>query len=704
VSFAVSADQPILLELAVLGRLEGVIPPTTTTTTTTSTTTTVVRRTRPGRPRPTPAPPIAREPRPVETPDVAPINATVAVRVHLPAGDRTAVAEALDGDPRDAFDRIEYSLADVLAVGGGEPQVQLSVPTSSGLATAETLTLRDPGLYPISVEIRVDDETVAAHVTMIERTAVDAPSSTFDLAVLARTPAGGPQPSAAELTRARDDLEAMAALGVAAEGAVSLSIPPALVARLVEQDPGLGQRLRTALEGDEVLSVPVYELDPSSAAATDAVDTFTDYLRTGEDVLDKVLPATPARRAAWVVDRPLSQPAADALRNLGYRLLVMDAAVYGQTEGSIGGFTDSTLVVGVRLTDNGSLPTLVTTGWAPLLDPVRPAGDVTSPADRAVRLAADALALRAEFDPELERAAVLTTPALGVPDALTVAALARFVEQSPELRMVPLSALPGDADPIAIDGQPLTLTLPSTAGPDLAAREEQIANTSLSAASAASMLPTGDPRPAAWQAELDTLLSTGLDDEEAAAALAEINGAADEVRDSVVPPPPFTFTLTGRSDELRLRIGNDADVALNITVRPSSPKLEFPEGDQAVELAPGAFTNVEMPVEARSNGTSSVGIELITPLGERFVDPIVLTAHVTALSGLGQVITGGALLVLLAWWGSHVRRNRLRRRAALQPAGAFGDPDANGDAPAVSPDAAEATVSYAPVVDSVPDP
>ena len=76
----------------------------------------------------------------------------------------------------------------------------------------------------------------------------------------------------------------------------------------------------------------------------------------------------------------------------------------------------------------------------------------------------------------------------------------------------------------------------------------------------------------------------------------------------------------------------------------------------------------------------------------------------TALSGLGQVITGGALLVLLAWWGSYVRRNRLRRRAAPQPVGAFGEPETNGDEPALSPDAAEATVAPPAAADSVPDP
>ena len=78
-------------------------------------------------------------------------------------------------------------------------------------------------------------------------------------------------------------------------------------------------------------------------------------------------------------------------------------------------------------------------------------------------------------------------------------------------------------------------------------------------------------------------------------------------------------------------------------------------------------------------------IELLSPAFEQRVDgPVFLTARVNALTGLGQVITGGAVLVLLSWWFGHFRR---RRRERLNGAGA-----GNGGPPApeLSPDAAEA--------------
>ena len=169
-----------------------------------------------------------------------------------------------------------------------------------------------------------------------------------------------------------------------------------------------------------------------------------------------------------------------------------------------------------------------------------------------------------------------------------------------------------------------------------------------------------------------------------------ISSEADAVRDSVAVPPPFPFTLTGRESVLRLNIRNDADEPRLVVVRARSPKLTFPEGNLEVELAPSGNTEIELPVVARSNGTSSVEVELLTPAFEQTVDgPVILTARVNALTGLGQVITGGAVLVLLSWWFGHFRR---RRRERLDGAAA-----GNGgpSAPDLSPDAAEAIAGTA---------
>ena len=60
-----------------------------------------------------------------------------------------------------------------------------------------------------------------------------------------------------------------------------------------------------------------------------------------------------------------------------------------------------------------------------------------------------------------------------------------------------------------------------------------------------------------------------------------------------------------------------------------------------------------------------MSLEVFTPLGDvHLAPPVPLTASVNALSGLGNLVTGAALLVLLTWWGRHVRTVRRRRRTA----------------------------------------
>jgi hypothetical protein len=111
-----------------------------------------------------------------------------------------------------------------------------------------------------------------------------------------------------------------------------------------------------------------------------------------------------------------------------------------------------------------------------------------------------------------------------------------------------------------------------------------------------------------------------------------------------------------------VRLVNTADEPLDVVVELTSQKVEFPEGPQQVTLRPLDETSVVVPVDAQSNGTSSIGLQVSTPSGEQLGGEVDLTARVTALTGLGQVLTGGLIAVILTWWFSHWRS---RRRAAL---------------------------------------
>ena len=230
---------------------------------------------------------------------------------------------------------------------------------------------------------------------------------------------------------------------------------------------------------------------------------------------------------------------------------------------------------------------------------------------------------------------------------------------------------------------PETVKLPVEAGIDLTERVRRIELTRINAAAAASMLLDPD-RATEVDGELDQLVSTALTDAEVDARLATITAEAQAVYGCVAMPNPFTFTLTGRASTLRLNLTNRCADELRVVVHPTSSKLTFPIGDVARTLAANGVTEVEVEVQSRSNGTSAVTIELLTPVGSLpLPQTLTLTARVNALSGLGQVVTGGALLVLGSWWYQHFRRRRRARRASL------GEVDNPIILASVSPDAAE---------------
>jgi uncharacterized membrane protein len=703
-TFAVAPDSPWRSVYTVTGTIPDVIPPTTTTTTTTTTSTTTAPTTtaRPGaggaNPRPGRTTSTSTAPTTSTTP-VPRVRADVRIVLYRSIDEREEFNATVAGDRPNEIDTLELPADGALATADGATTLTVEAPTTTDPKVPDALSMRLPGLYPIGVELRVDGKVVAEHLSFVERLATDPPAASLNVAVLAATDDPGPQPSPTEVADGRRELAEIADVAAGAAGPVSVAIPPVLASDL-SADPGLAASLSTALEGAELLSLPAHELDPSSAVAIGESDTFTRELREGEDVLASTLPAAPTSRSAWVVTSPISAAAVAELRNLGFRLLLLDEEMYSSLDGNIGGFQDPTLAAEADVGDGFVMPAVVVSPSGRFLDSEYLTSAGLTAEDAAVQLLGELLTTKRELGAG-RRGVVLATPDVGVPDADVVAAFTSLAAEVPDLKLVPLSAIAGAIGTMRANGGPVTLTLPSAAGPDLAVRESRITLTRLSADAAASMM-LDETQAEAWREELDTLLSTGLDDATVDAALERISAEAGDVRQSVSGPAPFTFTLTGRKSVLRLNLRNDADEPRRVLVRARSPKLTFPAGDLEVELAPSGNTEIELPVVARSNGTSSVEVELLTPnLGQTVDGPVVLTARVNALTGLGQVITGGAVLVLLSWWFGHLRRRRRERLGRTAP------PRAAAPTLEVSPDAAEAVAGSrsAPTeTSSVPNP
>jgi hypothetical protein len=256
-------------------------------------------------------------------------------------------------------------------------------------------------------------------------------------------------------------------------------------------------------------------------------------------------------------------------------------------------------------------------------------------------------------------AVVIAMDDLRLPSPEVIAAVTTLLSSTPGITPVEVDAIIDSTDTLLFDGRPTTIRLSASAGADiaprLAARDElrsQIGGTG-------SMLVDEPDTIAEWNRRASILPSTALTDADAALLSDGLASEMTLVREAVRLPAPFSFTITGSENTIRLSFANTSTRPLQIKVRLIAPRLIVPGGDQIAQLAPNATTTVEVEVRTRSNGRSPVALDVFTPdgaiqLGER----VPLTARVTSLAGVGNLVTGVALLMLITWWGRHWWRQR----------------------------------------------
>ena len=432
------------------------------------------------------------------------------------------------------------------------------------------------------------------------------------------------------------------------------SIPPNLLVDVVgRSDDDVVDRLGD----DRFVSLPAIELDVSAATAAGVTEAYAAALDDGERLIEDAVGTAPTR-ALHIVDEPLSGAGAQFLRDLGVGYLVMTPERYDSTFGTE--LPDTDRFVRVVLPDDGNVPLLVVDPIGEDFAPARAdelLADAT-PTEWAVRTVATAVLEHRRAGQTIRRSRLIALDSYAAPDPRLVNAFAEMAATTPDLDVVDATEFVDATDVQRAPGG-RTLVLPERAGPDLTERLETIDATRLLLASTGSMLvDDGDARALEWNTQLDGLISTGVLDREAASTIAQLAQEADSIRTSVVPPDPFTFTLTGRSDDITIRVGNRGTEPLDVVVHLESPKLTFPTNDLRVRLRPNDTTDVRMTVDARSNGTSPVSVEIRTPLGDTLAEPVTLTSRVNALTGLGQVLTGAFVLVLGTWWFTNWRQRR----------------------------------------------
>ena len=519
--------------------------------------------------------------------------------------------------------------------------------------------LPDAGMYPVTIELRADNEPLAQIATTIVRLPADTASTPLDVALV--LPIDNVPTLRADGTTVIDQadrarVQTIAAALAGSQTPLTLRPRPELVDGLARTglpaDAALRSSLAGAAAGRQILAAPYVDVDPTAAVRAGLDTELTAQLTEGEDALSAALGGVRADRSTWLADGAIGTDAVMALRELGVRRMVLSPAALDKFEGE-------PPTTPIRIGGGGSLP--IETAVA---DP-RLAAALTAGADpvlSAYQFVEQLLAVAVDRSADATaHGVVVVAPADWRPDGTFLATVLALLGHNPLLRPMTLDGWFTAATPPTDPPHALAAANPA----DLTGFATGLQLTRQRLDALASMLAPNDALAASLTARLRVANDATLAPPARQSYLDAVNGELNVLNDAVDPVPTRRITLAGRTTELPITIHRKIDHPIQVRVHLESPKLSLPDNDVLVTLDTETVQQ-RIPVRARANGTFPLTVSIMTPQGDVTVaTPTELTVQSTTLSGFGVVLSVGALLVLATWWVCHIRGNR-RRRAVAQ--------------------------------------
>lgn len=568
----------------------------------------------------------------------------------------------------------------------------IPVPTQSTTNLPNRLRLKQPGLYPLSIELRDSDSgaTLAQLPAFIERLGGDRIPSQVSVGWLfdidsppTLQPAGVTEVS----DQARAQLSALSGFLQQTVVPMSVLVRPELVDGLKRNGTAADLALIAKFAGalgtnHELLAETSVSMDPSAAVAAGLQSTFTDQLRLGEDQLASALGVNTAKRTSWYIPTGTDPAGLSLLRGLGVQHVVL-----GQSAALPQPVATATGELGrVSLGVDQSIPALVT-------DPTVDAA-LRTPTDDPVATAhlivADLTALGIERDQQLTtsadapaRGVVVAAGVVGSIDPTLLQDVLTLMQHSSHIALRSVDAVlsemergtnPADMRAIGTnEANPVDLRSAASTLSTLNSQINSYAGMLPAQSTTGSTSTPADPRPAMWRRLLEVYPADNITNAQRQAYAAQITRDFAEIRDSVTWPALGHITIGGRTSDIPFVLDNTSDVSLTVMLRLRSAKMDFGDGssggDQIITVAAANVSNgrtsTNIRVRARSGAEFSVQVQLFTPDGKEALGPQTsLTVRASVLTGLGQVVTGALLVVLATWWLQNFMRARRQRRLA----------------------------------------
>jgi hypothetical protein len=540
--------------------------------------------------------------------------------------------------------------------------IALSTDIPSGTRRIE---FNGSGIYPVRVEVMIDDVSRAALVTFVNR--YDPSREVRPMPINVVVALDSPitlQPDGSRLIDqpTRTKIEKLIKLLTLDSSRMTVQISPELIDGLSRSsnpdDQSLLVQLVAALGSAPIVPGPYVQFDPSAASANKQADQFNSVIEKGITTWQQVLPSTRTVSSIWFARKPLDENGLDLLVKAGVRSVVMlptSSAALGEFDNAARPYRleSNDVDLSLHLVDKNYVDQLST-----------PTKNAFS---SATYLAAQILAQRRQIEaeggtPALRRVVLASRDGSVVNEDLiheTMLILSRVPQQVALRTMTNLPAPRLDA------------YKPSLSKVNIASFVERATKIAELRKDTEKLRSTISPEATIWQDWNERLLVMSSDSMTDAKRDEFISATRDQlkkIRQSVTLQEGTTFTLGSRESTLRLDLQNSSDFAMTVQVQVVSSKLRFKNEIATIQIPANGSNELVVDVVALSNGLFPVEVKIFTADGlSQLGKKIEVSARVNALAGLGQIVTGVGLLLLATWWVAHIRRKYRKKISKNHP-------------------------------------
>jgi hypothetical protein len=508
-----------------------------------------------------------------------------------------------------------------------------------------------PGAYPVLIELLPDEGEPWSALTYLVRPGLGGevgesgtePAVT-PVALVVPVEAPVHWAPAVGVTLAEEDLARIGALAATLsafpEVPVTLAIEPAVVTALANTPGGAVVRDGLAAAGRRgaVLNAPYAAVAAGSWAGTLLDPALVDQFAAGEAALTSFL-GRPPDGSTWVVDAGDSPDLLEWLSARGVDRFLLTPHVPG---GGLAGGDAALRLAGIT-EDHRAYA-------AATLDAPFPATD-ESPVLQANHLLA---ALSADVLTWRRQPIVLLAPGPAGADATSLAVVLRALSEPGPLAPVVASTLPSSA--------PASIEVPRPAPPsgDRAELVDDVSRLRGRLASFTATVGAGDLAVAELRRPVLLAGRDGTDHATRARLLADLEALMRAQLAGVELVDGGALTVTSHQARLPVTIRNTSGRSLEVAVTAASEELAMLGDPLRLTLLPGVTEDVEIPFRVSRSGDFEVDVSITTPDGGFVLAAEVVTLRSTAVSGVGVVLSVGALAFLGLWWARN-RRGRRRR-------------------------------------------